>query len=374
MKLTLFAPDGGRPAGPVASYLPLDRYDVARMLGLVNLETDCARPVQIDARGRLCWWEDAMADGETRHYHLADDHDLEEVTYHHVYLDTGPKAHVYQNDRLLSTYHGSAELDRPFLYPLNAPDGSSATIDVAESSDDHPHHRSCWTGWGDVNGVDHWSGAAGHGVQRHRRFATIISGPVFARIGAVIDWLDGSGNRQFVELRVFTFYGVRDGEAMIDAAIRFGLSEGDVRFGDTTKGGLLALRLAPSLSVDGGGEIVDAEGNLNEDGCWGNAADSCTCVGSLSGRPAGVTVMDHPSNSRHPTHWNARNYGLIAANPFGLAEFLHNTSLEGGRTWQRNDSLMFRYRMILHSNKPATRDLKLQYSAFAKPVHVELGF
>ena len=36
----------------------------------------------------------------------------------------------------------------------------------------------------------------------------------------------------------------------------------------------------------------------------------------LSG--AGVAIFDHPSNPQHPTTWHARQYGLIAANPFGL--------------------------------------------------------
>ena len=38
-------------------------------------------------------------------------------------------------------------------------------------------------------------------------------------------------------------------------------------------------------------------------------------------RTFGIAMFDHPSNLRHPTTWHARDYGLVAANPFGLHDF-----------------------------------------------------
>jgi len=39
--------------------------------------------------------------------------------------------------------------------------------------------------------------------------------------------------------------------------------------------------------------------------------------------------FDNPKNLRHPTYWHARHYGLLAANPFGLGEFLHDRHRDG---------------------------------------------
>ena len=35
----------------------------------------------------------------------------------------------------------------------------------------------------------------------------------------------------------------------------------------------------------------------------------------------GIAILNHPASFRYPTYWHVRDYGLFAANPFGLHDF-----------------------------------------------------
>ncbi len=63
-----------------------------------------------------------------------------------------------------TTYYYAASQAKPYFYPLRAADGLVVTrhfpMDPAfageEKDRDHPHQRSCWFTFGDVDGVDYW--------------------------------------------------------------------------------------------------------------------------------------------------------------------------------------------------------------------------
>ncbi len=372
MRVSLHAPDGGRPPAPVAVFVPLERLDLARPLGLVDLDTGSARTVQVDPRGRLCWWEGALEDGQVRHYQLTGTGDIDVATRVTVREYNNDRVDVLQGDHLIASYHCSADLVRPHLFPLTTPSGRCITHDPHGTTDPYPCQRSCWAGWGDVGGVDHWSETGAHGFQRHRRFALNVSGPVFGRITSIIEWLDHQERRQFVEVRSYTFYVAHGGSPIVDVVMRFTMNERDIVFGDSAHGGMCAVRVAPSISVDGGGAIRNAQGMTNEAGCWGNPSNWCDYRGTIDGRPIGVTLMDCPQNVRHPTHWNVKDYGLMAASPFGLSEFLHQEDVPGGRTWAHGDAMRLRYRLVLHDDALVPEDIDRHYSTLGTPVHVEI--
>ncbi|HEY3245110.1 MAG TPA: PmoA family protein [Phycisphaerae bacterium] len=387
MRITIHAPEGGRPAAPVAIPLPLERLDRGRMIGLLNLDTSEAKPVQVDSRGDVCWWEDALADDEVRTYRLSGagaSADCQRV----VVREFADSAEIRQRDEPIATYRFGSELSRPYLDALATPRGLVVTSagpegPVAEHLVEG-NHRSCWVGWADVDGVDHWSDARAHGVQRHRRFGLCVSGPVFGRLGALIDWLDADGRLQFTEQRVFHFYSAPGPVRIIDVAVRFGapltplLARGEgaiggsTRFGDTPDGGMCAVRVARPLSVIGGGSVRNAHGETGQEGCWGSPANWCDYSGSVDGVPAGIALFDCPFNVRHPTHWLITESGIMAANPFGLAEFVHANDVQGGYVWHHNDVLMFRYRILVYDGRLTADQIEAHYRASAKPVHVDI--
>jgi Family of unknown function (DUF6807) len=69
-----------------------------------------------------------------------------------------------------------------------------------------------------------------------------------------------------------------------------------------------------------GGRILDNEGRENEKGIWGKQAQWCDYSGWLDNVFAGVMIMPSPSNVR-PCRWHTRDYGFMAANPFGREVF-----------------------------------------------------
>jgi hypothetical protein len=73
-----------------------------------------------------------------------------------------------------------------------------------------------------------------------------------------------------------------------------------------------------------------------------------TFFGRIEGKSCGITVFDHPDNIRHPTTWHARDYGLLAANPFGLHAFQNLPPGSGEFVLQPNHHVSFRYRVLLH--------------------------
>ncbi len=121
---------------------------------------------------------------------------------------------------------------------------------------------------------------------------------------------------------------------MIDFDITLKASEGPVRFGDT-KEGTMGLRVPTPLDArqltGTRGEIVNSEG-IKDGKAWGKAAPWVDYHGVLDGDPVGITIMNHPSSFRYPTYWHVHNYGLFAANPFGLHDF-HGSKDENEGTY-----------------------------------------
>ena len=80
---------------------------------------------------------------------------------------------------------------------------------------------------------------------------------------------------------------------------------------------------------------------------WGQHAKWVTMSGPVAGKPYAITFMDHPSNLRHPTRWHARDYGLLAVNPF--ADHAYDPAApERKVTLRPGKSVRLRYRVVVH--------------------------
>jgi hypothetical protein len=94
--------------------------------------------------------------------------------------------------------------------------------------------------------------------------------------------------------------------------------------------------------------MVNSLGAMGEKAIWGKRADWVDYYGEVGGERVGIAVFDHPGNFRHPTWWHARHYGLLAANPFGWREFTRDPKQDGSWTIPPRNSLVFRYRVLIH--------------------------
>jgi len=254
-------------------------------------------------------------------------------------IELADKIKVNINGQLFTEYNFK-DGPFPYFYPVIGPTGVNVTrhwpikegLDEGDDKLDHPHHRSLWFTHGGVNGHDFWSGKNDKIV--HDKFLEVTSGSKVGVIKSQNKWV------------------AADGQTVCT---------------DDTKEGSMAIRLAPTLRVEGKvgkGHILDSEGNRDKE-AWGKRAAWCDYYGPLNGEIVGVAIFDHPGNPRHPTWWHVRTYGLFAANPFGVHNFEEKPSGTGDLTIKEGSSVTFRYRFYFHKGDEKQAKVAEYYREYA---------
>jgi hypothetical protein len=321
-------------------------------------------------RSLVAWILDVLEARRTRAYELVH---VEGAPVETVHLaDDGRQVEVLIGGERFTSYQYDPSYARPFLYPVIGPYGQGMTRsypmeEVPGEKQDHPHHRSLYTAFGDVNGVDDWSETEGHGRIVHRSFVTQESGPVYGRIVARADWAGAGGESVVGETREMVFYATPPWSRLVDYVVTFHAGGEAVTFGDTKEGGILSVRVATSMDVSSelGGQITNAYGGINEEETWGRRAPWCDYSGPVAGRLAGIAVLDHPDNLRYPTQWHVRNYGLMTANCFGWSFYKNDDSVDGSYSMRPHSDLTFRYRVYIHPGR--AEEVASQFLSFVFP-------
>ena len=256
-------------------------------------------------------------------------------------------------------------LQRPILFPLFAAGELPVTRQfplvegVPGESADHPHHQSVWFAHGDVNGLDYWSGLA-----RIRHEKAEIQGN---SILSTQSWLDGE-KLVCHEETMISFHATEKWR-LIDFRAILRAGESPVTFGDT-KEGTFAMRTHPMLQIKGDDGSIRATA-FNSEGIsgvdiWGKRARWVHYEGTIENRTVGITMMDAPSNLRHPNFWHARDYGLIAANPFGLHELGGLPAGAGNITLAPGQSLNLRYGIVIWNGAADETSINGLFAEFSK--------
>ena len=271
--------------------------------------------------------------------------------------------------QLLTRYHVKSDLPRPFFWPLNAPDGTATTrawpMEAALPTEkkDHPHQRSAWFTYGDVvpegiklkgkvkgiEGIDFWT----EGKDRGKITCTKVEEPKPTPGGPSItthnEWRTADGEKIMDETRKITFSNF--GKAYLIALdIDLLASVCPITFADT-KEGAMAIRIHSDINVESGkGKMQNAEGKINEKPIWGQKSAWCDYSGKLGSSVVGVAILDDPANP-FPAYWHSRDYGLMAANPFGRDKHAKFPAAKGNNTLVRlakGEHLHLRYGILVH--------------------------
>lgn len=301
---------------------------------------------------------------------------------------------VMVGDKLFADYLTKSGT-KPIVWPIIGPTGCEMTRNypmkqVEGEKKDHPHQRSFWFTYGEVNGIDFWGEPLSYpkgvpagkklGSIVHRRFKELATSSASssassggektasARSSAVIvtenDWVDSAGKKQLEDERRLVFTDLGD-RRLIDFDIVLKATAGDVDFGDT-KEGALGIRIPTVMDVDAkhGGRIVNSDGRTDKE-AWGKRAAWVDYHGPVDGQTVGIAVLNHPSSFRAPTFWHVRTYGLFAANPFGLHDFEPKAQGEGGLRLRSGDSITLRYRVVLHRGDEKQARIDEAYQQYA---------
>jgi len=280
------------------------------------------------------------------------------------------------NGKLFTEYHFK-NATRPYLYPILGPDDLPMTRDwpmkEAENEErDHKHHRSLWFDHGEMNGVDFWSEEPRAGKTIHDEFTEIKSGREAGIIRSKNRYIAPDGKVVCTDDRTLRIFNRRD-ERLFDFEVTLHASDGDVTFGDT-KEGMMAMRLNETMRQGPNkfnkdkptGHIVNSEG-VRDGETWGKRAAWCDYHGPVNGKMVGVAIFDHPQNPRHPTWWHVRDYGLFAANPFGLHDFEKKPAGAGNLKVAAGQSVTFRYRFYVHRGDEKEGKVAQHYEEYVKP-------
>lgn len=272
---------------------------------------------------------------------------------------------------------------KPYLYPLRSATGKLITRHfpmetVAGEPKDHPHQRGLWFAHERVNGFDFWNNEADYKTPIRGRIevtkvSDVQNGPEAGSFKAELDWQDPEGKKLLSETRTMTFrktatQRIIDLDLTLTAAV-------DATFGDS-KDGALGIRLAAALEepnagpkgsgneIPGTGAIVNSAGETSK-AAWGKLADWVDYSGEIEGEKVGVTVFDHPGNTRR-ARWHVRDYGLFAANPFGLKVFTGDKTQDGSLALKAGESLRLRYRVVIHPGDGKSAGVEKLWDEYVK--------
>ncbi len=271
----------------------------------------------------------------------------------------------------LFTKYDFKSYKRPIFFPVLGPGQVSMTRcypmqKVPGEASDHPHHKSIWFAHGVVDGVDFWKE---DGSIKHRSFDAFDPAKGFT----VTDhWLDPTTQKPLLVVTGKFEFGTSQSARWIDCEYVLQAPEKEVLLGDT-KEGTFAIRTHPDLRLNankkqGVKEVFGSARNSAGDtgkSVWGKSAKWVDYFGAVDGQAVGITMLDHPANLRHPTTWHAREYGLVAANPFGYHHFKQQKKGAGDYRLKPGEPLTLRYRAVFYEGERSVDEVEACFQEFA---------
>ena len=320
----------------------------------------------------LTWILNGLAAGESRTYTVSEGSVAGETG---VQLkEEAETITVTLNDRHFTTFRYAKAQFRPYFFPVLGPNGREVTRgETSDISKDHVHHRSLYVAYGEVNDVDLWGEGSNSGRVVHQDFTEKQGGAVVGRLYTHNSWQTQVGEALMTDVQNYRIYNLPEDTAILDLDLSFIASVGDVHFGDTKEGGIISIRVQPSMNASDGGKIENAFGGVNETETWGKRANWCDYSGVVDGTPVGIAVFDHIVNPRYPTYWHVRNYGLMGSNIFGGGTFESDPSKDGSYTLKQGEEMHFRFRVLIHAGDANVGKVAEKYHDFINPPVVEVA-
>jgi len=291
----------------------------------------------------------------------------------------------------LTSYIWPASLKKPVLYPLIDDEGVTVTRGyplnpLPGERVDHPHHAGLWFNYGNANGFDFWNNSDAIKPE-NRNIVSTKSGANSGELVVESVWITGL-DKQILSQTTHYIFTRRDHARVIDQVITLKALD-HVVFNDD-KEGVLGMRVARWLESpeEKGGIFRDANGNptkvdapaagaanpatgvyLTSEGVkgpavWATRGRWCTLTGTDGSHTASIAILDHPGNPGYPTYWHARGYGLFAANPLGRSIF-DPKQPPFSYTLEKDNSVTFRYRVILFSHSTTPDQINHEADIFA---------
>jgi hypothetical protein len=217
------------------------------------------------------------------------------------------------DEKELARYHFGPDLMRPFVFPVIGPSGRALTrMGHPGDPDTHSHHNSVWIGLSSVDGRDFWSDQGGR--IRHLRTVHLEDGDRAAWAITEAEWIPHDGPAVLRERRGVFVKLLTGGEwlLLLDLQLK---PAGVKALIDKASFGPIGVRVAKTIGTfHGGGRLRNSEGAAGEEELFRRPAHWVDYSGQVAaGVVEGLTLMDHPSNPRHPAPFHVREDGWMGA-------------------------------------------------------------
>jgi hypothetical protein len=325
----------------------------------------------------------------------------EDASLRIVSNETARRVDVFIGKQLFTAYVYPDTVKKPVLFPIRTARGNLVTRGfplepMPGERVDHPHQVGLWFNYGDVNGLDFWNNSDAVKASERDKFGTIVhrevkettSGKDLGVLKVAMDWLRPDGKALLREQTSFIF---RAAGAMrsIDRITQLAATDEPVLFKDN-KEGVIGMRVARQLEqpatkaevfTDASGKATavpvlnnegvtglyhSSEGKTGDD-VWGTRGRWLALSGKIGAEDITLAILDHPSNPGYPTYWHARGYGLFAANPLGQ-KAMSNGKEELNLKLEPKQSVLFRYRLLVLSEKFSVESIEKHYQRFLSEV------
>ncbi|MBE3141060.1 MAG: PmoA family protein [Thermoplasmata archaeon] len=267
-----------------------------------------------------------------------------------VQNDSQRKVDVMVGGKLFTSYQYPENQEKPFLFPIFAPNGSVVTrgypIEPRKGERvDHPHHIGLWFNHGNVNGLDFWNNSSAISASRKDTYGHIVVQKIVkvtsgktGTLEVVSNWDDNKGNTVMAENTKYIFSGDKTSRT-VDHISTLTAANGPVTITDN-KEGLIAIRVDRAFEMPSNESLIftDDKGNPTTvkatdntgvtgmyissngkkgDAVWGTRNEWVILTGTKDNTTISMAIFDNPKNPGFPAYAHARGYGLFAINDLG---------------------------------------------------------
>jgi hypothetical protein len=267
-----------------------------------------------------------------------------------IRVDNKHKVDVFVNGNLFTSFQYPVNIEKPFLFPVNAPNGSVITrgfpIEPRKGERmDHPHHIGIWFNYGNVNGLDFWNNSSAIPADKKDSYGHIVLQKIIKTVSGskgilevVLNWEDNKGNTLLTENTQYVFSADKNSRT-IDHISTLTAKNDLVTIGES-KEGMFAIRVDRAFEMPSNESLIftDDRGNpttvkaidnagvtgmytsskgLKGDAVWGTRNDWVILSGVKDNVNITMGIFDNPKNPGYPAYAHARGYGLFSLNNFG---------------------------------------------------------
>jgi len=285
-----------------------------------------------------------------------------------AWKETENSVALTNGDKIVWRLNHDPKEDKPYIHPLATTDGSVLTW---HRPADHIWHRALWFSWKAINGLNYWEEDRKTYLSRGRtsikNVKVTLNKDFSAKAEIVLSYHPPKKPEVMSEKRTIEFSApTKEGLYRIDWSAVFTAVGADAVLSRTPikgeKGGKgwggyagLSIRMAKETR---GWNIIDSKGRKDmkihgqPEAVWVDASGKTT-----SGKEAGVAILDHPRNSRHPSPWY-----IAKGMPYFSPALLYNKPL----TLKKDQTLKLKYRIVVHPGLGDKKMLDDEFKTFSK--------